>query len=147
MSIVKIAGDGGQVRDKTWAHASVRAELTNASPEEVELEVTDLIEIALQQVPQLDFLESTSAAGLSTIKVNIKAEFWSAKLPQIWDEVRRKVNDVAPRLPPGAGPPTVNDHFGAGFVKWRAVEISIQVQDLEAAQLEQVLHLPAVHIT
>ena len=36
MSIVKIAGDGGQVRDKTWAHASVRAELTNASPEEVE---------------------------------------------------------------------------------------------------------------
>ncbi len=36
MSIVKISGDGGQVRDKTWSHASVRAELTNPTPEEVE---------------------------------------------------------------------------------------------------------------
>ncbi len=36
MSIVKIASDGGQVRSKTWSHASVRADLTNATPEEVE---------------------------------------------------------------------------------------------------------------
>lgn len=36
MSIVNISSGGGQVRDKTWSHASVRAELTNASPEEVE---------------------------------------------------------------------------------------------------------------
>ena len=36
MSIVRIADGGGQVREKTWAHASVRAELTNATPEEVE---------------------------------------------------------------------------------------------------------------
>ena len=36
MSVVKIASDGGQVRAKTWTHASVRAELTNATPEEVE---------------------------------------------------------------------------------------------------------------
>ena len=35
MSIVKISGDGGQVRHKTWAHASDRAELTNSSPDEV----------------------------------------------------------------------------------------------------------------
>ena len=36
MSVVKITGDGGQVRSKTWSHASVRAELTNATAEEVE---------------------------------------------------------------------------------------------------------------
>jgi len=36
MPIVKITGDGGQVKNKTWTHASVRAELTNASAEEVE---------------------------------------------------------------------------------------------------------------
>ena len=36
MSVVKIAGDGGEVRNKTWSHASVRAELTNVTPEEVE---------------------------------------------------------------------------------------------------------------
>ncbi len=36
MSVVKITGDGGQIRSKTWSHASVRAELTNATPEEAE---------------------------------------------------------------------------------------------------------------
>ncbi len=36
MSVVKIVGDGGQIRSKTWSHATVRAELTNATPEEVE---------------------------------------------------------------------------------------------------------------
>ena len=36
MSVVKIASDGGQIRSKTWSHATVRAELTNATPEEVE---------------------------------------------------------------------------------------------------------------
>ena len=36
MSVVKIDGEGGQVRSEIWSHASVRAELTNATPEEVE---------------------------------------------------------------------------------------------------------------
>ena len=36
MSVVKIASDGGQIRSKTWSHATVRAELTNATAEEVE---------------------------------------------------------------------------------------------------------------
>jgi multidrug efflux pump subunit AcrB len=34
------------------------------------------------------------------------------ELPQIWDELRRKVNDVLPQLPPGVYPPLVNDDFG-----------------------------------
>ncbi len=36
MSVVKIVGDGGQIRSKTWSHATVRFELTNATAEEVE---------------------------------------------------------------------------------------------------------------
>lgn len=107
----------GQLEDPDFSvkTAVVTTQYPGASPEEVELEVTDRIEIALQQLPQLDFLESTSSAGLSVIKVNIKTTFWSDKLPQIWDEVRRKVNDVGPLLPPGAGPSNVNDDFGAVF--------------------------------
>ncbi len=125
----------GQLEDPDFSikTAVVVTPYPGASPEEVELEVTDLIEIALQQVPQLDFLESTSAAGLSTIKVNIKAEFWSDKLPQIWDEVRRKVNDVAPRLPPGAGPSNVNDNFGDVF----GHQLAVTGDGFDYAQLEQ----------
>ena len=36
MSVVKIAGDGGRVRRKTWSHVAVRADLTNPTREEVE---------------------------------------------------------------------------------------------------------------
>ncbi len=43
MSVVKIAGDCGQIRSKTWSHATVRAELTNVTPEEVE-RVRDLVQ-------------------------------------------------------------------------------------------------------
>jgi len=46
------------------------------------------------------------------IWVNIKTEYWSDKLPQIWDEMRRKIREVETTLPPGAGRPLVNDGFG-----------------------------------
>ena len=107
----------GQLEDPDFSikTAVVSTPYPGASPEEVELEVTDRLEIALQQLPQVDYLESYSSEGLSVIKVNIKTTFWSDKLPQIWDEVRRKVNDVAPYLPPGAGPSNVNDDFGSVF--------------------------------
>ena len=36
----------------------------------------------------------------------------AAALPQVWDELRRKVGDVQAQLPPGAGPSIVNDDFG-----------------------------------
>ena len=54
-----------------------------ASPEEVELEVTDRIELAIQEMPQLDYLHSYSRAGVSVIGVNIKSEYWSDRLPQV----------------------------------------------------------------
>ena len=42
----------------------------------------------------------------------IKPVYTSAQIPQIWDELRRKVGDVAPQLPKGAGPSSVGDDFG-----------------------------------
>ena len=72
-----------------------------ASPEEVELEVTDRIEQALQEMPQLDTMYSFSRAGLSIIKVDMKQEYWADRLPQVWDEMRKKIRDITPRFPPG----------------------------------------------
>ena len=57
-----------------------------ASPQEVELEVTDLIERAIQELPALDQLYSESRAGLSIITVDIKQEYWADRLPQVWDD-------------------------------------------------------------
>jgi len=86
-----------------------------ASPAEVEEEVTDLIEKACQELGQLRRVESYSARGLSTVKVKIKDKYDKDALPAVWDELRRKILDVTPHLPPGAGPPMVNDDFGDVF--------------------------------
>jgi len=86
-----------------------------ASPVEVEQEVTDRIEKAIQQMTQLDDLYSISRAGESIITVEIKPEYWSDRLPQVWDELRRKINDVRNRLPPNVHDPIINDDFGFVF--------------------------------
>jgi multidrug efflux pump subunit AcrB len=86
-----------------------------ASPAEVEEEVTEVIERAIQQLGQLDKLESRSERGRSTIKLTIKDAYDAARLPQVWDELRRKVGDAQGQLPPGAGPSLVNDDFGDVF--------------------------------
>lgn len=86
-----------------------------ASPAEVEEEVTEMIEKACQELGQLKRVESYSARGLSTVKVKIKDKYDKDALPAVWDELRRKILDVTPHLPPGAGPPVVNDDFGDVF--------------------------------
>ena len=43
-------------------------------------------------------------------------EFYDKEtLPQVWDELRRKVGDAARGLPPGCREPFVNDDFGDGY--------------------------------
>ena len=86
-----------------------------ASAQEVEEEVTDMLETAIQQLGQLKELESISKPGLSKITVTIKDKYTTAKLPQVWDELRRKVGDVQSKLPPGAHTSIVNDDFGDVF--------------------------------
>lgn len=83
-----------------------------ASAAEVEEEVTNVIEKACQEMGQLDRVESRSSRGLSSVQVTMKDKYDKASLPQVWDELRRKVNDYQRQLPPGAGPSIVNDDFG-----------------------------------
>ncbi|MGD9018629.1 MAG: efflux RND transporter permease subunit [Desulfuromonadales bacterium] len=104
----------GQLEDPDYSvkTAVIITQYPGASAAEVELEVTDRIEIALQQLKTIDYLKSFSAPGYSQIWVNIKTEYWSDKLPQIWDDMRRKVREVESSLPPGCKRPIVNDDFG-----------------------------------
>lgn len=83
-----------------------------ASAKEVEQEVTDRIETAIQQMSQVKEVRSISQTGRSIIYVDIKNHYFSDAIPQIWDELRRKVSDIQGRLPSGAGPSVVNDDFG-----------------------------------
>ncbi len=107
----------GQLEDPefTVKTATIMTPYPGASPAEVELEVTDRIELAIQELHEIDFVESFSRAGLSLVSVEIKAQYWSDQLPQVWDEMRRKIRDIEADLPPGAGRPIINDDFGDVF--------------------------------
>ncbi len=96
----------------TIKDAVVMTPYPGASAAEVEEEVSNIIEKAVQQLGQLKFVESRSSRGMSQVKVKILDKFDKHTLPQIWDELRRKVNDAQTSLPPRAGPSVVNDDFG-----------------------------------
>jgi multidrug efflux pump subunit AcrB len=96
----------------TIKDAQIITQYPGASALEVEEEVTDEIEIAVQQLGQLDEVKSVSYRGLSIVTATIVDSYGKETLPQVWDELRRKVGDAQTRLPPGAGPTIVNDDFG-----------------------------------
>ncbi len=107
----------GQLEDPefTIKNALIVTTYPGASPTEVEQEITDRIELAIQEMPEIDYVESFSKQGLSFVKVEIKPEYWADRLPQVWDQLRRKIRDIEQDLPPGAGRPQVNDDFGDVF--------------------------------
>lgn len=86
-----------------------------ASAKEVAEEVSNVIELAAQQLGQLERVVSRSERGRSTVTVTIRDQFDKETLPQVWDELRRKVADAQAQLPPGAGPSIVFDDFGDVF--------------------------------
>ncbi|WP_413430918.1 efflux RND transporter permease subunit [Crateriforma spongiae] len=107
----------GQLEDPEFSvkTAVITTTYPGASAEQVELEITDRIETKLQEMTELKNVYSNSRPGLSIIKVDIKSHYWSERLPQVWDILRKKVADVEPTLPPGAGKPKVGDDFGYVF--------------------------------
>jgi len=113
----------GRLEDPAFTikQAVVVVAYPGASAVEVEEEVTLPIENALQQLPALKLVTSTSSVGLSQIMVTMKSTYRKAELAQVWDELRRKVNDIRPQLPPGVAEPKVIDEFGSVFGMFLAI--------------------------
>ena len=96
----------------TIRSAQIVAQWPGATAEEVAECVTDPLETAAQRLGRVDHVTSVSSPGLSIITVDIRDSFGKDELPQIWDELRRKVADAARELPEGCSAPVVNDDFG-----------------------------------
>jgi len=107
----------GQLEDPefTIKTAVITTSYPGASPREVELEVTDRIELSLQELAEVDTIESVSRAGFSYVQVNIKSEYWSDRLPQVWDKMRSKIRDIEADFPAGVSRPQIGDDFGDVF--------------------------------
>ena len=126
----------------TIKDAIVLTPYPGASPQEVEEEVTNQIESAAQELGQVKRVESRSSRGLSYVKVSIKDKYDKNGLPQVWDELRRKVNDYQRKLPPGAGPSIVNDDFGDVY----GVYIVLTGDGYELSELYEVAKMLQVEI-
>ena len=83
-----------------------------ASPEEVERLVTEPIEREVQSMRSIYKITSESYYGLSRIVVELLPSTPADRMPQMWDELRRKVQNVQNQLPEGASTISVGDDFG-----------------------------------
>ncbi|MDZ7279989.1 efflux RND transporter permease subunit [Pantoea eucrina] len=77
--------------------------------------LTDPLEKTLQEVPWLDYVQSETHAGRSVIFVNLRDDTPPDKVPDLWYQLRKKMQDLAPALPQGVQGPAVNDAFDDTF--------------------------------
>lgn len=132
----------------TIKQAVVTTTYPGASPLEVQQQVTDVLEESIQSLGELYYLKSENRVGLSKITVYVKKEIRADAMQQLWDKLRRKVNDVQNKLPEGAGPSVVNDDFGdvlgvfyglqGNGVSWRELEEQAKLIKNEFLSIQDV---------
>ena len=89
--------------------ASVVTRFPGASPQKVESLVTDKLEEAIREMAEVKTIESESRTGLSVITIHLKNYVVEEDLQSVWDELKDKVNEVRPMLPPSIMGPIVKD--------------------------------------
>jgi multidrug efflux pump subunit AcrB len=142
----------------TIKQAVVITQYPGASPMEVQTQISDILEESILSIGEVDYVKSENRAGLSKIDVYIKKETRAPEMQQLWDNLRRKVNDVQAKLPPGAHNSIVNDDFGdvlgvfyglhGNTVSYRELEDQatiikndlLKVKDVKRVQLYGIQH-------
>nr|MDT0250724.1 efflux RND transporter permease subunit [Endozoicomonas sp.] len=104
-----------------------------ASAREVEQYVTDPVERKLEEMEQLWKLRSLSRPGQSMVFVDLYDSVDSADLPQQWDLLRRKVNDIKLELPATARLSIVLDEFSDVY----GIVYAISGEGMEMSELKQ----------
>ncbi|HAS6996062.1 TPA: multidrug efflux RND transporter permease subunit VmeV [Vibrio parahaemolyticus] len=104
----------GRLEDPAFTikDAMIVATYPGATSKEVEEELTYPLEKEIRKLPYIDRITSTSSNGMSQIMVSMKMDYGPDELPQIWDEMRRKINDLQPTLPQGVQSLQIIDDFG-----------------------------------
>ncbi|WAB98351.1 efflux RND transporter permease subunit [Pseudomonas putida] len=86
-----------------------------ATQDETLYQVTDRIEKKLEELDSLDYTKSYTRPGESTVYVYLRDTTKAADIPQIWYQVRKKIQDIRGEFPQGIQGPGFNDEFGDVF--------------------------------
>ncbi|MFP4683780.1 MAG: efflux RND transporter permease subunit [Ectothiorhodospira sp.] len=126
----------GQLEDPefTVRTALVHAEYPGADALRVEQEVTEPLELRIQQMGSLDQVQSVSRDGRALLFVDIQEHRPPQAMEQIWDELRQKVEAAEPDLPPEVRGPFVNDEYG----DVHALLVALTGEGYDYAVLDQV---------
>ena len=86
-----------------------------ATQAETLYQVTDRIEKKLEDLDSLDYTKSYTRPGESTVYVYLRDTTKAEDIPQIWYQVRKKIQDIRGDFPSGIQGPGFNDEFGDVF--------------------------------
>lgn len=119
--------------------AVVSAQWQGATLQDTVNLVTDVLEKKLQELPYLDFVESYTRAGSSTVNINLRDDTPPALVPEIWYQLRKKMQDISTSLPKGVQGPAVDDEFdntygtiyGFSAEGFSARELRDKVEDIQ----------------
>ena len=99
---------------------SITTTLKGANPDIVDSSITNVIESAVNSVPGIEHVQSTSSPGVSTVNITFALE---KKVDVAFNEVQSKVNQVLRRLPKDVDPPVVAKvETNAQPIMWLALQ-------------------------
>ncbi|MDJ0623779.1 MAG: efflux RND transporter permease subunit [Desulfocapsaceae bacterium] len=99
--------------------------LPGASAERVEAQLTEKIEDAFKEVPEIKEVDSTSRAGISIVSIGLADEVTRSTNKEIFSRIRDKLDDATREFPPDALEPVFDDKRGASAftliagISWR----------------------------
>ena len=106
----------GRQEDPTITNlfATIVTPYQGADPARVEALVTDKIERELNEIAEIDTIESVSGSGVSTVTVELSSFISDNEIEQAWSEIRDALADAALAFPAGVPEPAFdNDRTGA----------------------------------
>jgi len=104
----------GRAEDPSFAIKTmvIQSKWPGATVDETRLQITDRIEKKLEELDSLDYVQSYTRPGESTVFVFLKDTTKADAIPQIWYEVRKKIGDIRGDFPQGIQGPGFDDEFG-----------------------------------
>lgn len=104
----------GKREDSTFTikSAVVTCTYPGATPEVVERLVATPLERELRTLQSIDEIVSESHFGYARLMVKLEPKTKPSRVPQIWNELRAKIDNIKPRLPRDIGTINIADDFG-----------------------------------
>lgn len=81
--------------------------LPGADAERMEALISDPLEVALMELPEIVEVDSTSRSGVSQVSINLSEDLSEAEVDDAWTLVRNKVDEARVLFPEGSSEPLI----------------------------------------